>query len=190
MRQPKNAMLFQKASSNLIPLLMAVVAVHCETSATSSFILDANEGERRIHRPAGTGTRTAPFILKVDPKNSSSKHLILFAEELPPGAAIPRHRHPEAEEILILETGRTRVHLGDVTKEAGPGATVFIPADTWISAEVIGDEPVRLKAIFSEPGFEEYMRAISVREGEPNRPITQAELESIRAEHPHAVCYR
>jgi hypothetical protein len=82
------------------------------------------------------------------------------------------------------------VHLGEIVKEVGPGATVLIPQDTWFSAEVIGDQPVSLVAVFSEPGFEEYMRAISVREGQPNSPMSKAELDAVRAQHPHAVSYK
>lgn len=156
----------------------------------ASRILEKRDGERRLHRPAGTGTGTAPFILKVDPQNGGSKHLIMFTEELPPGAAIPRHKHPESEEILVLQTGKSRVHLGDATKEAGPGTTVFVSQDTWISVEVIGTEPVSLIAISSEPGFEQYMRDISVREGEPNKPMSKPELDAIRAKHPEAVNYQ
>ena len=157
---------------------------------TTTFILEKQEGERRVHRPAGTTTGTAPFILKFDRLNGNTKHLVMFTEELPPGAAIPRHKHPGSEEILVLQTGRTRVHLGETVKEVGAGATVFIPQDTWISAEVIGDEPVSLVAIFSEPGYEKYMRAISVREGEPNVPMSKAELDAVRSQHPHAVAYK
>jgi len=159
-------------------------------SPSPARILEKQEGERRVHRSAGTTTGNAPFILKVDPKNGGSKHLVMFTEDLPPGAAIPRHKHPGSEEILILQTGRTRVYLGDTVREVGSGATVFIPQDTWISAEVIGNEPVSLVAIFSEPGFEEYMRAISVREGEPSAPMSKLELDAVRAQHPHAVAYK
>ena len=81
------------------------------------------------------------------------------------------------------------MHLGETVKDVGAGATVLIHQDTWISAEVIGNGPVSLVAIFSEPGFEEYMRAISVREGEPNNPMSKAELDTVRAQHPHAVTY-
>ncbi len=172
------------------PLPVSEQSISTESSVNDSLILEKQEGERRVHRPAGTGTGTAPFILKVDPKNGGSKHLVMFTEDLPPGAAIPRHRHPEAEEILILQTGRTRVHLGDATREVGSGATVFIPQNTWISAEVIGNEPVSLIAIFSDPGFDDYMRSISVREGEPNVPLSKAELEAIRERHPGAVKYK
>ena len=159
-------------------------------NTTNFLILEKQEGERRVHRPAGTSIGTAPFILKFAPENGPSKHLIMFTEDLPPGASIPVHKHPGCEEILILQTGHSRVHLGSTTKEVGPGASVLIPADTWISVDVIGNEPVSLIAIFSEPGYEQYMRAISVREGEPNTPISKPELETIRAHHNHAVNYR
>jgi len=159
-------------------------------AAATAVILEKQEGERRVHRSAGTTIGTAAFILKFDRLNGKTKHLVMFTEELPPGAAIPRHKHPGCEEILVLQTGRTRVHLGETVKEVGAGATVFIPQDTWISAEVIGSEPVSLVAIFSEPGFEEYMRAISVREGEPNTPMSKAELDAVRAQHPHAATYK
>lgn len=160
------------------------------SAARASLILEQQEGERRVHRPAGTSTGIAPFILKIDPKNGGSKHLVMFTERLPAGGAIPRHKHPGSEEILVLQTGKSRVHLGDATKEVGQGATVFIPEDTWISLEVIGTEPVNLIAIFSAPGFEEYMRAISVREGEPNSPMSKQELDAVRARHPEAVNYK
>ena len=156
----------------------------------TALILEQQEGERRVHRPAGTTTGTAPFILKFDPRNGGSEHLVMFTETVPPGAAIPKHKHPGSEEILILQSGRTRVHLGETVKEVGAGATVLIHQDTWISAEVIGSQPVSLVAIFSEPGFEEYLRAISVREGEPNNPMSKAELDAVRAQHPHAVTYK
>ena len=168
----------------------AAVPAGIDSNNSPALILEKQEGERRVHRSAGTSTGTAPFILKFDPTNGPSKHLVMFTEELPPGASIPRHKHPECEEILILETGHSRVHLGSTTKEVGFGASVLIPPDTWISVDVIGNEPVSLIAIFSEPGFERYMRAISVREGEPNKPISKSELEVIRAHHNHAVNYK
>jgi quercetin dioxygenase-like cupin family protein len=113
----------------------------------------------------------------------------MFTEDLQPGASIPRHKHPGAEEIIILQSGASRVHLGNTVREVGAGATVFIPPDTWISVDSIGKDPVSLIAIFSAPGYEEYMRAISVREGEENRPLSKDELDTIRKQHPHSVVY-
>ena len=167
-----------------------IVREAADGASATALILEKQEGERRVHRSAGTTIGTAPFILKFDRLNGNTKHLVMFTEELAPGGAIPRHKHPGCEEILVLQTGRPRVHLGETVKEVGASATVFIPVDTWISAEVIGSEPVSLVAIFSEPGFDEYMRAISVREGEPDAPMSKPELDAVRAQHPHAVSYK
>ena len=155
----------------------------------SPLIIEKPEGERRVRRLSGTTMGTTPFILKVDPKNGASQHLVMFTEDLAPGASIPRHKHPDAEEIVILETGTSRVHLGDTVRDVGSGATVFIPSNTWVSVDNTGKEPVSLIAIFSEPGYEKYMRAISVREGETNSPLSKDELNAIRKQHPHSVIY-
>ena len=153
-------------------------------------ILEKFEGERRVHRPAGNKMGAAPFTLKVDPKNGGAQHFVMFTEDLAPGGSIPVHKHPGAEEIVILESGASRVHLGNTVRDVGPGTTVFIPPDTWVSIDNIGTESVSLIAIFSEPGFEEYMRAISVREGEANSPLSKTELDAVRAQHSHAATYR
>jgi quercetin dioxygenase-like cupin family protein len=181
------------AAGALAILLCGIAAgqqsTRSQATTTNALILEKQEGERRVHRSAGTSTGNAPFILKFDPANGPSQHLVMFTEDLPPGASIPVHKHPECEEILILQTGHSRVHLGTTTREVGPGASVLIPPDTWISVDVVGNEPVSLIAIFSQPGFEQYMRAISVQEGEPNTPISKTELKSIREHHDHAVNY-
>jgi hypothetical protein len=57
---------------------------------------------------------------------------------------------------------------------------VFIPRDTWISATNASHSPIHLLAIFSRPGFENYMRAISARPGEPLKPLSQDELTRLR----------
>jgi quercetin dioxygenase-like cupin family protein len=80
--------------------------------------------------------------------------------------------------------------LGDVVREVHGGATVFIPANTWISMNNIGNESIHLIGIFSAPGFEEYMRAESVREGEKVVPLSKAEDEEIMRKHLHAVVYK
>src|SRR5215472_2915026 len=72
-------------------------------------ILEENEGEKRSWRPiegaTGWDAVPGPFILKVDPHNGGSSHLVFVTEDVPPGAAIPRHRHPGADEIIFLENG-------------------------------------------------------------------------------------
>ncbi len=154
-------------------------------------ILEKNEGERRVVRGwPGHPDPGETFILKVDPKNGGSSHLVLLTADIKPGGAIDAHRHPSSDEILYLVNGTARVHLGDAVRVVHSGATVFIPANTWISVDNIGSDVISTVAIFSAPGFEDFMRAASVREGEKNVPLTEAENAAIEKMHSHDVIYK
>src|SRR6202140_5158873 len=163
------------------------------TNATkpTPLILEKNEGERRVVRGwPGHPEPGEAFILKIDPKNGGSSRLVLLTADLAPGKEIEAHKHPEADEILFLQTGTARVHLGDSTRVVHAGATVFIPANTWISVENIGNDAISLAAIFSAPGFQDFKRDGSVLEGEKNVPLSQAENDAIEKKHSHAVVYK
>jgi quercetin dioxygenase-like cupin family protein len=158
---------------------------------TTPLILEKNEGERRLVRGwPGHPEPGETFILKVDPKNGGSPHLVFFTADIAPGGAIDPHRHPSADEILYLQTGTARVHLGDSVRDVHADATIFIPANTWISATNIGSEAVSFVCVFSAPGFEQFMREGSVREGEKNVPLTQAENDAMEKSHAHDVIYK
>jgi quercetin dioxygenase-like cupin family protein len=154
-------------------------------------ILEKNEGEHRVFRGwPGHPDPGSPFLLKIDPKNGGSSHLVFGTEDLVPGDAIEMHRHPGSDEILFLQTGTARVHLGDAVREVHGGSTVFIPANTWISVSNVGKDVISLAFIFSAPGFEEFMRDVSVREGERNVPVPKAEDDEIQKKHAHDVVYQ
>jgi quercetin dioxygenase-like cupin family protein len=165
--------------------------IQARSAKAIPLILEKNEGERRVWRPIeGLDSALSLFILKVDPRNGGSSHLVLGTEDLPPGGKIDAHRHPGSDEILFLQNGSAKVNLGDKAREVHGGATVFIPAGTWISAVNLGKEPIHAVFIFSAPGFEEFMRAESVREGEKAIPLTKAQDAAILAKHAHAVIYK
>jgi quercetin dioxygenase-like cupin family protein len=185
------------AASSAVLLCICSSAFRAQTSLARSatkpvpLILEQAEGERRIVRGwPGHPDPGESFILKVDPKNGGSSHLVLLTASLAPGKEIAAHRHPDADEILFLQTGTARVHLGDTVREVHAGATVFIPANTWIALSNIGSDVIGLVSVFSAPGFEEFMRAGSVREGEKNVPLSPAEDKAIQKKHSHAVSYK
>jgi quercetin dioxygenase-like cupin family protein len=162
-------------------------------SNVTPLMLEKNEGERRVWRPIegakGWDAQPGPFTLKVDRHNGGSSHLVFGTEDLPPGASIDRHRHPGADEIIFLQNGSARVSLGDRTRDVHGGATVFIPANTWIAVSNIGTDAISCVFVFSALGFDDFMRAESVPEGQKITPLTKAEDAEIMKEHAHAVIY-
>lgn len=144
-----------------------------ETDA-KPLLLERNEGElrtRRIHVDKST-TASSQFMLKVSPKNNGSRHLVAGTEDVAPGATLPKHRHLVQDEILLVHSGTAHVWLGDQERDLHAGGLVFIPANTWVSAKNIGNEPVSITFIFSAPGFEDTMRCNSVPGGETPTEIT------------------
>ena len=137
-------------------------------------VLQKNEGELRTRKPReGVSSPSTDFLLKIGPKTSGSKHLLLFTEEVAPGAAIPKHKHHREEEILLIQTGTAHVWLGDKEYDARAGALVFIPAETWISLKNTGTENISLVAVWNEPGFEEMLRCGSVPKGQVGEQISR-----------------
>jgi quercetin dioxygenase-like cupin family protein len=175
----------------------SVVAPPTPTSRTMNdvktipLILEKDEGERRVMRGwPGHPDPGETIILKVDPKNGGSSHLVLLTGEVAPGKRIEAHKHPEVDEIFLLRSGTARVHLGETVRVVHAGATVFIPANTWISFDNIGDDAMSFVGIFSAPGFEELMRDASAREGEKNVPFSETEEAAFEKKHVHAAIYK
>jgi len=151
------------------------------TSRAISLILEKDEGELRTWRGwPGHPKPGETFLLKVDPEHGGSSHLVFGTETEAPGDAIGTHEHPHADEILFLQTGTSRVQVGNMVRVVHGGATVFIPAGTWVSLTNIGHDAVNLAFIFSAPGFERFIRAESVRPGEKNTPVSKTEDEEIQ----------
>jgi len=162
-----------------------------QVSKTTPLILEKGEGERRVVRGwPGHPEPGESFILKVDPMNGGSKRLVLFTADIGPGGAIDAHRHPNADEILYFTSGSARVHVGNLVRDVHAGSTVFIPAGTWISATNVGSDPIGAVAVFSAPGFEDFMRASSAREGEKNTPLSKKENDELMKAYMGAVIYQ
>ena len=163
------------------------------TGGATPLVLETQEGERRAWRPiegaVGWNAQPGPFIFKVDRRNGGSAQLVFITEDVPPGAKIDRHKHPGADEIIFLQNGRARVSVGDRVREVHAGATVFVPADTWIEVTNIGADAIHGVFVFSAPGFDDFMRAESVPDSQKITPLTKAEDAQIMKLHAHAVIY-
>ena len=70
--------------------------------------------------------------------------------------------------------------LGAQCRAVTPGALLFIPQGEWVELENTGRETIRVVFIFSERGFDTYLRATSVPEGQQATPFSPSELAEIR----------
>lgn len=154
-------------------------------SKSTPLILAVDQGERLTRRTLGG----APLIIKVDRKTAGAPQFVMAYEALPPGATIPPHRHPGADEIIFIHSGTGLAELGDKSSAVTAGSTIYIPRLTRITLRNTGKEPLVIVALFDQPGFEELLRETSVPEGQPVVPLTSAELSAIRAHHQNHVIY-
>ena len=85
----------------------------------------------------------------------SGKYLQLTLMSIPVGEDIGLEAHPETDQFLRLDAGRGRVQMGptkdqlDFEQEVEDGWAVFVPAGTWHNVTNIGEEPMRLYAVYA-----------------------------------------
>jgi quercetin dioxygenase-like cupin family protein len=178
-----------------IAVMLVAVCVFQTRSAQSSsattsqtvakpLLLEKDEGERRIWREPPPGD----FILKVSPKNNGSQHLVMVTEDMAPGDEFPMHKHLGQDEILYIVKGTVHAHVGDQERDLHAGATVFIPALTWVNVKNAGTDTASVVGVFSAPGFEDYMRCDSVLPNEKVTPLSPAQMKAC--EHQGHVIYK
>ena len=124
-------------------------------------ILARNEGERRMLQ----GRK--PLFIKVDPQTLGSRTLTVGLEDVPPGDSLGQHKHLAQDEVLFVHRGRVEVTLGDSTRRAETGATVFVPRGTKIGLRVVGADTATIFFVFNAPGFEKCLRVLSAPVGTP-----------------------
>lgn len=87
----------------------------------------------------------------------SGNHLQLTVMSIPVGDDIGLEVHPENDQFLRLEQGRGRVQMGktednlDYDKEVEDDWVIFVPAGMWRNVTNIGDEPMKIYAIYAPP---------------------------------------
>lgn len=85
----------------------------------------------------------------------SGKYLQLTLMSIPPGGDVGLEAHPETDQFLRLDAGRGRVQMGpaedqlDFEQEVEDGWAIFVPAGTWHNVTNIGEEPMRLYAVYA-----------------------------------------
>jgi oxalate decarboxylase/phosphoglucose isomerase-like protein (cupin superfamily) len=103
--------------------------------------------------------------LTVAPETNGATRFSGGVVDLPPGQGHTRHNHPGAEEIIFVISGRGEQMVEDpegnpVTREVGPGCTIFVPESRFHSTRNTGTEPMQLFVVYSPAGPELALRTL------------------------------
>lgn len=85
----------------------------------------------------------------------TGQHLQVTLMTIPVGESIGLELHPDTDQFLRIEAGRGKAVMGpaknqlDFENEVGDGSSVQVPAGMWHDIINIGDEPMRLYAIYA-----------------------------------------
>ncbi|MGH9788080.1 MAG: cupin domain-containing protein [Candidatus Acidiferrales bacterium] len=115
------------------------------------------------------------MYIKVGPKSSGSTDFVLVSEDMPPGTAIPVHRHDRDEEVLFVQRGVVTVTLGEREAAVEAGDTVYIPSGTWIGVRNTSTELATIVAIFAHSDMETCFRLLGKVESGEISPKERAE---------------
>ncbi|WP_395244167.1 cupin domain-containing protein [Agromyces sp. MMS24-K17] len=124
---------------------------------------DDQHTESDATAPVDNGPQPNVFDLETATKQNdayrtvawSGRYLQVTLMSIPVGESIGLEAHPENDQFLRLDAGRGRVRMGptkdEVTlqREVSDGWSIQVPAGTWHDVENIGDEPMRLYAIYA-----------------------------------------
>jgi mannose-6-phosphate isomerase-like protein (cupin superfamily) len=173
-----------------LPILVALgllsgdaAGQRAEDGARGRIVADG-EGEKVVRR---WGLEAAALI---DPDHAGSQDFVVIAEVVPPGEAIPVHKHPHSEELILLRDGTATAIVGTQRREVGPGATIYVPRGEWHGMENHGASRVHVMGIFSRPGYHAYFRATSVRAGEAVIPFSEQELAEVRERFKDVIVFK
>ena len=170
------------AQTNTPPAPSATAAHAPATDSTAApkqptpTVFQADEGDRWML----LGDK--PLIFKVDPLSTGSDALVVGTEEMPPGNKIPTHKHLYEDDVIFVHRGAVRVTLAGREYDAGTGATVFIPHGNWIGVANVSSEPAMILFFFNKPAFEQCLREMSSRPGEPFTMPAPEKMAAVRTE--------
>lgn len=67
----------------------------------------------------------------IDERSAGTSSLVVGRTVIPPGGRHDRHRHPHADEFLVVLAGRGHVYTDEETQPAVEGDVIFTPAGYW-----------------------------------------------------------
>jgi quercetin dioxygenase-like cupin family protein len=153
----------------------------------------ARSGGRIV--PAGGGDHVVrrwglPAAALINPDNAGSQDFVVVTEAVPAGGNIPLHKHPHAEELILVQQGTATAIVGDAKHDVTTGATIYVPRGEWHGMENRGHSHVSLMGIFSAPGYHTYFEATSVPRGQAVEPFSDRELKAVRERFKDVIVFK
>ena len=87
----------------------------------------------------------------------TGEHLQLTVMSIEPGDDIGLEVHPDTDQFLRIERGRGRCQMGPAKDDlgfdepVGDDWVVLVPAGTWHNITNVGDEPLKVYALYAPP---------------------------------------
>lgn len=103
------------------------------------------------------------LALTCAPEVNGARQFSAGVVDLPPGQGHSRHNHPGSEEIIFVISGNGEQMVEDdngkpVTRQVGPGCTIFVPDSRFHSTLNTGSAPMQLFVVYSPAGPELALR--------------------------------
>jgi quercetin dioxygenase-like cupin family protein len=80
----------------------------------------------------------------IDAHAAGSEGLVVGRTVLPPGARHERHRHPHADEFLVVMSGAGEIYTNSGREPSRAGDVIFTPRGNWHGFDNTGSEDVLL----------------------------------------------
>jgi quercetin dioxygenase-like cupin family protein len=80
----------------------------------------------------------------IDERSAGSERLVVGRTVIPPGGRHDRHRHPNADEFLVVLRGRGEIYTDEGTEPAAEGDVVYTPCGHWHGFDNTSDEDALL----------------------------------------------
>jgi oxalate decarboxylase/phosphoglucose isomerase-like protein (cupin superfamily) len=103
--------------------------------------------------------------ITVSPAASGARKFSAGIVTLLPGGGHDRHNHPGAEEIIHVISGSGTQMVEDeqgrpITREVGPGCSVFVPESRFHSTKNTGSGPMVVYVVYAPAGPEEVLKTL------------------------------
>ena len=163
------------AGFGISPLLSQLAAA-APPGVQRGNVLGPAEGEHLVHfRDRGN------IFIKVGAA-TGSRDLAVGTQQVIIGTGIPIHRHFRMDEAFYILEGSGNVVLDDVRQAFEPGASIFIPKNTWHGFENPRHE-LRLLWIVSPAGLDGFFRDTCSPPGAAARSLSRDQIREIARRH-------